>query len=121
MFGSLKLSIRGEKWEEVCMATNNNSNDGGVNRMGWVAINTIEKVLSQLLYIQYFMFKSKYICFDVSIIHTRCCIIFIAKTILHMGIFGYQFMFRSPKQRLGRLGIIEGQGQASVLVFSIMG
>ena len=34
---------------------------------------------------------------------------------------GYQFMFRSPKQRLGRLGIIEGQGQASVLVFSIMG
>ena len=35
--------------------------------------------------------------------------------------FGYQFMFRSPKQRLGRLGIIEGQGQASVLVFSIMG
>ena len=34
-------------------------------------------------------------------------------------IFGYQFMFQSPKQRLGRLGIIEGQ--ASVLVFSIMG
>ena len=42
---------------------------------------------------------------------------------LKMGdaVKGYQFMFRSPKQRLGRLGIIEGQGQASVLVFSIMG
>ena len=33
---------------------------------------------------------------------------------------GYQFMFRSPKQRLGRLGIIEGQGQASVLVFRVV-